>query len=128
MEAAIVPRKQIPVRLGVTEEEARDAILHTSNTAPGADGITVQVLQTIWVTIQEYITKLFNLCLQEGHHPKPFRTAEVVMLEKPGKRNLTSPRAWRPISLLSCLGKGLERLVARRLSLTAIQQGVLNPQ
>ena len=44
MEAATVPRKQISVHLGVTEEEARDAILHTSNTAPGADGITVQVL------------------------------------------------------------------------------------
>ncbi|PNP55723.1 hypothetical protein FNYG_15459 [Fusarium nygamai] len=39
-----------------------------------------------------------------------------------------SPRAWRPISLLSCLGKGLERLIARRLAWAAVYFGVLHPQ
>ncbi|RKK39565.1 hypothetical protein BFJ69_g18522, partial [Fusarium oxysporum] len=63
-----------------------------------------------------------------GHHPKPFRAAEVVMIAKPGRRDLTNPRAWRPISLLSCLGKGLERLVARRLAWACIHHGVLHPQ
>ena len=38
------------------------------------------------------------------------------------------PNAWRPIALLSCLGKGLERLIARRLAYAAIKHGVLNPQ
>jgi hypothetical protein len=50
------------------------------------------------------------------------------MLPKPNKRDLTSARAWRPISLLSCLGKGLERLVARRLAWASIHRGVLHPQ
>jgi ribonuclease HI len=54
--------------------------------------------------------------------------AEVVMIAKPGRRDLTSPRAWRPISLLSCLGKGLERLIARRLAWAAIHYSVLHPQ
>ncbi|RYC80080.1 hypothetical protein BFJ63_vAg17035 [Fusarium oxysporum f. sp. narcissi] len=50
------------------------------------------------------------------------------MIAKPGRRDLTSPRAWRPISLLSCLGKGLERLIARRLAWAAIHYSVLHPQ
>ncbi|RKK07362.1 hypothetical protein BFJ67_g18308, partial [Fusarium oxysporum f. sp. cepae] len=50
------------------------------------------------------------------------------MIAKPGRRDLTTPRAWRPISLLSCLGKGLERLVARRLAWACIHHGVLHPQ
>ncbi|KFG77534.1 hypothetical protein MANI_024396 [Metarhizium anisopliae] len=50
------------------------------------------------------------------------------MIPKPGKRNLSCPRAWRPISLLSCLGKGLERLIARRLAWVSIHYAVLHPQ
>ena len=50
------------------------------------------------------------------------------MIAKPGRRDLTTPRAWRPISLLSCLGKGLERLIARRLAWAAIHHKVLHPQ
>ncbi|EFZ04216.2 Reverse transcriptase [Metarhizium robertsii ARSEF 23] len=67
-------------------------------------------------------------CLTVGHHPGVFREAEVVMIPKPGKRNLSTPRAWRPISLLSCLGKGLERLIARRLAWASIHYAVLHPQ
>ncbi|RKK42613.1 hypothetical protein BFJ69_g18392, partial [Fusarium oxysporum] len=50
------------------------------------------------------------------------------MIAKPGRRDLTEPRAWRPISLLSCLGKGLERLIARRLAWAAVYYSVLHPQ
>ena len=71
---------------------------------------------------------LYEGCLSVGHHPKPFREAEVVMIAKPGRRDLTTPRAWRPISLLSCLGKGLEQLIARRLAWASIRYGVLHPQ
>ena len=50
------------------------------------------------------------------------------MIAKPGRRDLSTPRAWRPISLLSCLGKGFERLVARRLAWASVHFGVLHPQ
>ncbi|KAJ0127863.1 putative zinc-binding oxidoreductase [Fusarium oxysporum f. sp. albedinis] len=36
--------------------------------------------------------------------------------------------AWRPISLLSCLGKGLERLIARRLAWADVHNSVLLPK
>ncbi|CEJ95274.1 hypothetical protein VHEMI10763 [[Torrubiella] hemipterigena] len=47
------------------------------------------------------------------------------MIPKPDKRNLSDPGAWRPISLLPCLSKGLERVLARRLAYQAIASGIL---
>ncbi len=45
-----------------------------------------------------------------------------MALEKPGRRDRSSPRSYQLISLLSSVGKALERAVARRLSWQAIQQ------
>lgn len=103
-------------------------VTSSPSTSPGTDSISVSLLKTLWSTIGDYITQLFDLCLRTGHHPLPFKQAEVVMLPKTGKRDLSSPRSWRPISLLSCLGKGLKRLVAKRLSFAAITYKVLQPQ
>jgi hypothetical protein len=43
----------------------------------------------------------------------------------PGKRDRSSPRSYHIISLLSNLGKGLERIVARRLAHAAIIRKIL---
>ncbi|XP_044720088.1 reverse transcriptase (RNA-dependent DNA polymerase) domain-containing protein [Hirsutella rhossiliensis] len=107
---------------------ARDATLRTGNTSPGSDNITVRMLRAVWHAIGSLVHQLYQGCLTIGHHPKPFREAEVVMIAKLGRRDLSTPRAWRPISLLSCLGKGLERLIARRLAWGSIHFGVLHPQ
>lgn len=75
-----------------------------------------------------HIRRLFERCRSVGHHPKPFKEAEVVMIAKPGRRDLTSPQAWRPVSLPSCFGKGLEKLIARRLTWAGVHYSVLYPQ
>ncbi|XP_044716565.1 reverse transcriptase (RNA-dependent DNA polymerase) domain-containing protein [Hirsutella rhossiliensis] len=117
-----------PPPLQASLEEVRDATLRTGNTSPGPDSITVQMLKAVWHIIGSHVQRLYEGCLTIGHHPKPFREAEVVMITKPGRRNLSTPRAWRPISLLSCLGKGLERLIARRLAWASVHYGVLHSQ
>ncbi|KID93327.1 Endonuclease/exonuclease/phosphatase, partial [Metarhizium majus ARSEF 297] len=122
------PVRKIPFVQEITLEEAEDATIKTGNTSPGADNITVKLLQAVWDIIGGHVCRLYQGCLTVGHHPGVFREAEVVMIPKPGKRNLSTPRAWRPISLLSCLGKGLERLIARRLAWASIHYAVLHPQ
>ena len=47
------------------------------------------------------------------------------MIGKPNKADMTSPRSYRPIALLSVLGKGLERVVAKRMAWVAIKHKVL---
>ncbi|KAM4066734.1 endonuclease-reverse transcriptase domain-containing protein [Hirsutella rhossiliensis] len=82
----------------VSFEEARDATLRTGNTSPGSDNITVRMLRAVWHAIGSLVHQLYQGCLTIGHHPKPFREAEVVMIAKLGRRDLSTPRAWRPIS------------------------------
>ena len=49
------------------------------------------------------------------------------MIPKPNKRDLSDVSAWRPISLPSCLSKGLERVIARRMAYAAIRHGITHP-
>ena len=74
------------------------------------------------------VFRLFKGCLEVGHHPTHFKSGIVVMLCKPNKTDRTHPRSFRPIALLSTLGKGLERVIARRISWTAIHHKVLAAQ
>ncbi|KAF7557551.1 hypothetical protein G7Z17_g571 [Cylindrodendrum hubeiense] len=104
--------------------ERVDASQHDSDEPRPLTSTTI--IRACWPVIGDYIRWLYERCLCLGHHPKAFKGAEVIMIPKPGKRDLSSPRAWRPISLLSCLGKGLERLIARRLAFIAIDRKVLH--
>ena len=45
--------------------------------------------------------------------------AKIVVLRKPNKPDYSVPKAYRPISLLETISKGLEAVVARRLSYLA---------
>lgn len=126
--AHIVPKSYLPWQAHISEQEIKATTILVKSTSPGPDGTTVRLLKACWQGIKDHVRRLFEACLQIGHHPRPFRTAEVVMLRKPNKKDLTSPRSWRPIALLSCLGKGLERLVARRIASTALTYKVLSQQ
>ena len=59
--------------------------------------------------ITEPLTILFNRCLNEGIFPNIWKSAHVTPLHKKGPENLC--KHYRPISLLSCAGKVLERCV-----------------
>lgn len=56
-----------------------------------------------------------------------FRLVEVVLLPKSG-RDSASVKLWRPIALLSCLGKDLKRLIAKQKSHLAIFANIVDQQ
>lgn len=122
-----VPRRVIPWEDHLPIDEAYSATCGVGNTSPGADGITVHMLRAAWPHIGEHVRQLFECCMRLGYHPEAFRMADVVFIPKPGK-DPSTPKGWRPISLLSCLGKGLERVIARRISWLTVRYRVLNPQ
>ena len=119
--------ERIPWSEELTELEVRACTIGSGNTSPGADGISVELLSACWDTIERHVTQLFRACLRLGYHPTCFKLAEVVFLPKPG-RDPSSVKGWRPISLLSCLGKGLERILAKRMSHLAIAWDVVGRQ
>ena len=72
-----------------------------------------------------YLTKFFGACLRVGYFPKEWKHAKTIMIPKPDK-DLSLAKNYRPISLLSCLGKLFERLLAGRLSLHLEERGLFN--
>ena len=114
----------------ITTEEIRDAIFkNKSNSAPGHTQVTYQVLKWVWAnaTGQKHIIALMRKCLRNGYHPKSWRKAIAIALRKPNKPDYSNPRAYRLITLLECLGKILERIVARRLTFLAGELNLVPP-
>ena len=74
------------------------------------------VWRQIWPEIKDRVLLLFQTSLDEGDLPNQWRNAKIIPLKKPNKGDYTKARAWRPISLLSTLGKVLESVVAERIS------------
>ena len=111
----------------ISEDEVRECTIGGKTTAPGEDGLTVRLMKACWDSIGPHVTRLFQACVSIGSHPAAFKNGEIVLVPKKGRDPATS-RAWRPIALLSCLGKGLERLLAKRLAHTALVEGVVSDQ
>ena len=112
----------------ITELAIEQAILQAGNTAPGIDEIPTCVLKVAWPLIKNLVLQLFQGCLRLGYHPKCFRHAVLAIIQKPKKEDRSSPRSYRPIALLSVLGKGLERFIARQMSWIAATHKVLASQ
>ena len=112
-----------------TQHEIEDTLLRTKDTTPGPDEIPIAAIRRAWPQVREAVCTLFTWCLELGWHPAPFRAATLVAIPKPGKgRDKSNPRSYRLIALQSVLGKGLERLVARRLAWAAVREKITHPQ
>ena len=103
------------------------ALFQAGNTSAGPDGIPPLVIKKAWPVYKPEITRLFQSCLEKGYHPAVFRNATLCALPKPGKRPCSLPQSYRLIALLSCLGKALERVVARRLAHLALKYKLFSP-
>jgi hypothetical protein len=79
------------------------------------DGIPNSLVVVLWDQIGARICCLCRACLHLGRHPRAWKEALALTLCKPHKPDYSLVNAYRPISLLCCLAKGLEKLVARRL-------------
>ena len=73
------------------------------------------------------IVELIDASFRLEYFPKRFQRANVVVLRKPGKtvEQQKSPKAWRPISLLSTVGKVIEAVMSRRITKAAETHGLL---
>lgn len=83
--------------------------------APGVDGLTAQILRKAWPVLGQDITRLCGRCITEATFPESWKEAKLMVIPKPGKDYLASPKSFRPISLLPVLGKALETLIIQDL-------------
>jgi ribonuclease HI len=101
----------------LTIGEIEEAVLRVKPwKAPGVDGLPNVVWKETWPVLKEWIHAIFQASIKLGTMPSAWKTARILPLRKPNKPDYTIPKAYRPISLLSTLGKILELVIARRLS------------
>ena len=97
--------------IAITAHEISAALRPTSNkSAPGWSGISYKLLKWAFAAQPSHFITLFNQALTLGYHP--WKEAKVVVLTKPQRPDYSMPKAYRPISLLECCGKLLEKIVA----------------
>ena len=94
-------------------------------TAPGSDGISFAVLKRATPKLVGVIAQLFTVCFFTGYFPGAWKTATGIMLHKPGKA-ARKPGSYRPISLLSCIGKLMEKCISTRLNIHLKNAGFYN--
>lgn len=83
--------------------------------APGSDGLTADICAEAIQSNKEVFLGLANSCLRLAYFPKAWKSAYVCILRKPGKEDYTHPKSYRPIGLLSVLGKILEKMLVARI-------------
>jgi hypothetical protein len=60
------------------------------------------------------LTYIFNAIIKQKYWPSQLKTAETIMILKPGK-NPNNVSSYRPISLLCIISKLLEKLLIIRI-------------
>ncbi|XP_044717870.1 reverse transcriptase (RNA-dependent DNA polymerase) domain-containing protein [Hirsutella rhossiliensis] len=98
------PQRQEIAMPDLTLQEIEEKVMAAKPwKAPGEDGLPAIVWKKLWHVVKH----------------------RIIPLRKPDKGDYTLAKAWRPISLLSTLGKILEAVVAERISYAAEAQGLL---
>lgn len=94
--------------------------------AAGSDLIQNGLLKLALPAMHDFVTRLFDACLKLGYFPHVWRTAMTAIIRKSGKSDYSEPNAYRPIALLSCLGKVLEKLITQRLTYWAEKHNIVS--
>lgn len=94
--------------------ELKNCLKSCSNTSPGLDNMSNLFFQRLPCAFLEYFVYLFNSSFFLSVVPANWKTATVCPIPKPNKDPLTV-LGYRPISLLSCVGKLMERVLKVRL-------------
>lgn len=99
----------------ITPKELRQEILKLQEgKCPGYDLIDATLLKHLPKKGMLLILAIFNACLRLSHYPGQWKIAQIVMILKPGKP-VQEVSSYRPISLLSVVGKLMERMVLNRM-------------
>lgn len=107
----------IGINRDISLEETQAALEYLKpGKAAGPDKVFTDLLLQANEELVTAIHSLFLLSFKTGTIPSEWKKADVKFLRKAGKKNYNTASAYRPISLTSCLGKCLERIITVRLN------------
>jgi ribonuclease HI len=94
--------------------------------AAGPDGIRPICLKNLGPHATTRITNIYKVSYLLGVVPKPWLQTKVIFLPKPLKPSYTNPKAFRPISLMDFLFKGMEKLFLWEFNNTVLKDKPLH--
>ncbi len=94
-----------------------------AKTSMGPDGIPSCVLKNCSVSLALPLSMLYNLSFSSGTVPSVWKHAHIVPIYKKGVRS--EPSNYRPVSLVSNIGKGPEELVCKSVLSHCVQNKLL---
>ena len=85
-----------------------------SNSATGPDKINNKILKALPASTLTAIHNLFQATLKHSYIPKAWKSSKIIMILKKDKpaENVSS---YRPISLINCISKWLEKIINTKL-------------
>ena len=95
------------------------------NKSPGPDNIHPKFIANLGNKAVTYIHNLFNNIWDKGSVPQIWRTADIRTILKKGK-DAKQTSSYRPISLTSCMGKIMEKIICQRLTFFLESNHLLN--
>lgn len=114
----------------VNEEELMQLLSTTPLiSAPGQDEVSTGVWKLALEgssAARAHVASLFTACLRTATFPSAWKTSVILPLVKDASKDRKMSNI-RPISLQSCLGKLLSKLLAHRLGRIFQQHPILNP-
>jgi hypothetical protein len=72
------------------------------------------------------MTALVSQCLRLGYHLEEWKVAKGVCIPKPGKKSHDQAKSFWIISLLSCLGKLIQKVTATLITHEAKRRNILH--
>ena len=98
----------------ISIEEVKTIIKNLNpNKATGPDAIHNKLLIAAVDVISPHLARFFNRCLAECNFPSLWKLANVTPVHKKGNKDECTN--YRPISLLSCVGKVFERCIHKHV-------------
>ena len=95
--------------------------------APGPDQITNEMLINMGPQAKKKLLQLINDSWRTGIVPEVWKEATILPIHKKGK-DKKKATSYRPISLTSCVGKLMERLINNRLTWHLESKGHINTE
>lgn len=98
----------------LAEIEVERAILKVKGMASEKDGISISVLRLAWVKFSFLVRDLFHACIDIGYYLHCFHSAILAIIEKSNILDMSSPRSYGPIALLSVHGKRTQEIFRKK--------------
>lgn len=114
-------KKSEGVNDALTWEDFLETLKQNTSNTPGPDGISLKLVRDLHEELLKGIFDLFSVSFRVGHFPTCLKVADIKPIPKKGINK------FRPISLLSVIGKLYERMLQKRLRRFVILNDIISP-